>query len=166
MKIKITIGLIFLGFIFLIPESVYAYDPGYCRCGTHGNPPICNVDCNTTITCPPDKVLRRGQCVTVTTFNECGGPADCNGGCCVGGQCSGACNVTAPGGCPAGQHLDWNQAYTYCGPDGRPGERATGNCCKYVHNEDWCRPYNAEMQAAPCVSDCDPNAWGQAKLDT
>lgn len=153
-KIIITIGLIFLWIGLFTPTRVFAQTSGSgCDCGTHGSPAICNVDCNTTVTCGINEVLNRGYCITKTTFNECNGPNSCNGGCCTGGQCTG-CEGTTPQGCPAGTSLHWDQAYTYCGPDGRLGETATGNCCKYVNNEDWCRPYNAEMQAAPCVADC------------
>jgi len=82
-KLCFLVGLILLGFIFSTPENVYAIGED-CDCGLNsvGN---CNVDCEDVTVWFPGEGYDEYQ-----TYNDCGGPADCNGQPCMGGQCGAA----------------------------------------------------------------------------
>jgi hypothetical protein len=115
----LTISLLIYGLYFFIPGKTLAQTSGggVCDCGTHGNPAICNVNCTnndqTYCTNPPS--CSNSGTATFVTYDECNGPNDCNGGSCVGGECT---DGGGAGSCPAGQQSSAVNGFNMCCPTG------------------------------------------------
>jgi len=109
-KLFFLVGLILLGFIFLAIKNTYAGEET-CQCGKNsvGN---CNVDCEDVTVWFPGEGYDEYQ-----TYNDCGGPADCNGQPCMGGQCG--ADVGGGGGdtCPIGYVKLCPQTVPVCDPN-------------------------------------------------